>query len=287
MAKKESWHFDEGHEIAPGRTALSSLGGGKRYEAWLAWDDHMMCLVVAKLIRPDQVDDDTAIRALEREVDVARRLHHPGIMRLFDSVAEGPHPHLVLEHVEGPTLKSLFRYGSLELAQLLTVGADIASAIHYMAAEGVAHLDIKPSNIVIGSPARLIDLSLARTLEDAATLTRRVGTTNYMPPEQCLPGERGAPGAPSDVWGLGVSLFEGATGELPFTPGTKKAEDVEERYPQLIEEPAKDLLERLPTRFAETLLQCLSKDPDERPKPADIVDEFHELTSMLPRQRKI
>lgn len=287
MGKKIDWEFDQGFEIAPGRAVIQSLGGGKRYEAWLAWDEEMMCLVVAKVIRPDQVEDDTAISALKRETEVAQRLNHPGIMRLFDSVADGPHPHLMLEHVEGPTLKSLFRYGPLEIGQLLTVGADVAAAIHYMNVKEVAHLDIKPSNVVIGSPARLIDLSLARTHEGAAKLTNRIGTTNYMPPEQCLPGERGVPGAPSDVWGLAVSLFEAATGELPFTPGSKKKEDIEERYPQLVEQPRAELLSRHPQPFRDLLLGCLAKDPGGRPAPAEIVDGFHDLTSKLPPQRRI
>lgn len=287
MSKKAGWNFDEGDEIVPGRTALAKLGGGRRNEAWLAWDDHLMCIVVAKTIRPDQVDDKTSLRYLERESQIAARLNHPGIMRLFGAVLDGPRPHLVLEHVEGPTLKSLFRFGTLPLEQLLPLGADLAAALHYMAAEDIVHLDLKPSNIVMGAPARIIDLSLARNREDAAGLKKPVGTTDYMAPEQCDPGDRGAPGPASDVWDLGVTLFEAATGQLPFTEGEDEADELEARYPQLVEEPAEEALAKLPPRFSEMVLACLSKDASARPTAAEIAEEFQSLVSMLPRKRRL
>ena len=90
-------------------------------------------------------------------------------MRGFGAVLDGRFPHLVLEHLEGPTLDELLRRdGTLALEQLLPLALHVASALHYMAAEGVVHLDVKPSNVVMGAPPRLIDLSVARTLEQAA-----------------------------------------------------------------------------------------------------------------------
>ena len=93
-----------------------------------------------------------------------QRLAHPVVVRSFGAVTDGKFPHLVLEHLDGPTLDELLaREGPLALEQLLPLALHVASALHYLAAEGVVHLDVKPSNIVMGGPPRLIDLSVART----------------------------------------------------------------------------------------------------------------------------
>src|SRR6202000_1178879 len=98
-------------------------------------------------------------------------------------IPAGPSPPLLLEHLEGPTLRELLdRHGPLSLEQLLPLALHIASALHYLAAEGVVHLDVKPSNIVMGAPPRLIDLSVARTLERALLTSTPVGTDAYMAP---------------------------------------------------------------------------------------------------------
>ena len=99
-----------------------------------------------------------------------QRLAHPVVVRSFGAVTEGKFPHLVLEHLDGPTLDELLaQQGPLALEQLLPLALHVASALHYLAAEGVVHLDVKPSNVVMGGPPRLIDLSVARTLEQAAS----------------------------------------------------------------------------------------------------------------------
>jgi len=158
-----SWGFEEGDEIAPGRSILRVLGGGRRFEVVLAWDDHLFAIMVAKVIRPDQVESPKALRELREESEALARLSHPVLVRGFDAVLDGPHPHVLIEHLEGPTL-------------LLPLAAHVAAALHYMHEEGWVHLDTKPDNIVMGVPPRLIDLSIACTVEDAARLTGSIGT---------------------------------------------------------------------------------------------------------------
>ena len=91
-----------GHEIAPGRTTLKQLGGGNRYEVYLVWDEHRFSVMVAKVLRPDLVEEEYALRGLRREIEALRALSHPVLLRAFDAYIEGPHPHLVVEHLEGP-----------------------------------------------------------------------------------------------------------------------------------------------------------------------------------------
>src|ERR687896_432929 len=83
---EQTWDFDEGDEIASGRTALQLLGGGHRYEAYLTWDDHLHSIVVAKLLRPHLADDEKALRDLAAEADLLARLDHPVLLRSFGCV---------------------------------------------------------------------------------------------------------------------------------------------------------------------------------------------------------
>ncbi|HEX6026932.1 MAG TPA: serine/threonine-protein kinase [Solirubrobacter sp.] len=202
---RPTWGLDEGDEIAPGRTVLRRIGSGRRYEAMLVWDDHWLQVLVAKLLRPDHATDPASLHDLEREAGLLAKLAHPVVVRGFGAALDGRFPHLVLEHLEGPTLAELLhRHGSLALEQLLPLALHVASALHYMAAEGVVHLDVKPSNVVMGAPPRLIDLSVARTLDEAARLRSPIGTDAYMAPEQRRPDGRIGP--PADIFGLAATL---------------------------------------------------------------------------------
>src|SRR5687767_5592558 len=113
---KSSWDLGEGDEIAPGRQAMRLLGGGRRYEAYLSWDDHMRHLVVVKLVRPDQIAG-AARRTLAAEAHLLERLAHPLLVRSFGAYPEAERPHLVLELVDGPRLSTLVRRYGVVLEQ--------------------------------------------------------------------------------------------------------------------------------------------------------------------------
>src|SRR5437660_8318140 len=115
-----SWAFEEGDEIAPGRSVLKPLGGvSELYETYLVWDQHRFAIMVAKVVRRDRAGHKSARRGLEREARALRRLGHPIVVRAFDVVTGGPHPHLLIEHLEGLTLLSVVRReGPLPVEQL-------------------------------------------------------------------------------------------------------------------------------------------------------------------------
>ena len=214
VSEKQSWNFPEGHEIAPGRTTLKADRRGQPLRGLSGLGRAALRVMVAKVLRPDLVEEEYALRGLRREMEALEALSHPVLLRAFDSHIDGPHPHLVVEHLEGPTLRRLIRRGgALPVEQTLPLGLHVASVIHYMAEEGWVHLDLKPDNLVMGIPPRVIDLSLARTIERAKRLTDYIGTNAYMPPEQCNP--RGDVGPPADVWGLGATLYHAVAGRLP------------------------------------------------------------------------
>ena len=275
---RPTWGLAEGDAIAPGRTILRRLEGGRRYEVFLVWDDHRLAVLVAKLLRPDQATDRAALRDLAREGDALARLAHPVVVRGFETVHDGRFPHLLLEHLEGPTLAELLtRDGPLSLEQVLPLGLHVASALHYIAAEGMVHLDVKPDNVVMGAPPRLIDLSVARSIDEAARLRKPVGTDAYMSPEQC-DASHGPVGPPADVFGLAATLHHAVAGARPFPRRG------DERFPQLVRAPDA-LPRRVPGELVDLLRAGLDPEPLSRPTAAELAAGLEPLVAALPRRR--
>jgi len=286
-SERASWDFEEGAEIAPGRTVLRPLGGGSRYEVHLVWDDRWFAVMVAKLLRPDQASDERALRDLRAEAELLGRLAHPVLLRGFDAVLDGPRPHVLVEHLEGPTLRRLIRRGGpLPLPQLLPLALHVAAALHYLSAEGVVHLDVKPDNIVMGIPPRLIDLSVARSSARARELRRPVGTDAYMAPEQCDPSAHpGEIGPAADVFGLAATLHHAVAGSVPFPrpEGARDSDDAAVRFPQLAAGPD-PLPGSVPGDLRELLGAALRRDPGDRPTAAELAMGLEPLVGALPRR---
>jgi serine/threonine protein kinase len=282
MQAKSSWGFVEGDVIVPGRHALRLLGGGRRYEAYLSWDDELHALAVVKILRPALVADDASRAGLEAEARHLSHLQHPVIVRSFDAVLAGERPHLVLEYLDGPRLSTLIRRFGVIVEQLLPLAVELCSALHYMHGRGTLHLDVKPRNIVMSSQPRLIDLSVAMSLDALGSITRPVGTDAYMAPEQCDPARFSEIGPATDVWGLGATLYEALARVRPFERATAVGDAG--RHPQLRHDP-----DPLPTDvsggLAEVVLRCLEHDPDDRPSPSELAATLEPWAAALPAPR--
>ena len=265
MSDKQSWAFEEGAEIAPGRHAVELLGGGTRAEAWVAWDDRLHTLVVVKILRPDHVADRQTLAALAREARVLQALQHPAIVRCFDAVLDGPRPHLVLESLDGPRLSTLLRrFGPLAPEQIVPLGIEICSALAFMHRAGYVHLDVKPRNLIMGAAPRLIDLGIARSFAELAQLSSPLGTDAYMAPEQCRTETLSLVGPAADVWGIGVTLYQAVAGRHPFkTPRQSNA------HPQLTTPPP-PFDKRIPEELATIILRTLQYEPGRRPTAAQL-----------------
>jgi serine/threonine-protein kinase len=283
MPVKSSWGFRDGDVIVPGRHAIRLLGGGRRYEAYLSWDDELHALAVVKILRPALVADDAARAGLEGEAHQLAHLSHPVIVRSFDTVLEGDRPHLLLEYLDGPRLSTLIRRFGVILEQLLPLAVELCSALHYMHARGTLHLDVKPRNIVMSAQPRLIDLSVATSLDAIGSITRPVGTDAYMAPEQCDPARFSEIGPATDVWGLGATLYEALARARPFERAAGDAGD-EERHPQLRHDPD-PLPGDVPDGLAEVVLRCLGHDPEDRPSPSELATILEPWSAALPAPR--
>jgi serine/threonine protein kinase len=285
FADANSWKFEEGDEIVPGRYAVRLLGGGRRYEAYVAWDDALLALVVVKALRPREVNSPAARTALEREARALAALDHPALVRSFGSLLDGARPHLVLEFLDGPRLSTLIRRHGVITEQLLPLALEVCSALHYMSGRGYVHLDVKPRNIVMAAQPRLIDLSVAVRAADAAHLASPTGTDAYMAPEQCEPARFAEIGPATDIWGLGVTLYEALARARPFPDGRDDPAAASwERYPQLRVAPP-PLPRSVPRDLAAVVASCLEHDPADRPTARELAETIETWVAALPRPR--
>jgi eukaryotic-like serine/threonine-protein kinase len=279
-----SWGLEQGDLLVPGRRVVRALGGGSAYEVFLVWDEGYHALMVAKAVRPDRVEDARAISDLRREGDALAALAHPVIVRGYEVDPDPPRPHLLIEHVEGPSLHDLLRrHGPLALELLLPLAVHIAGALHFVAGRGYVHLDVKPGNLVVGAPPRLIDLSLARSHGRAERLRGIVGTDAYMAPEQCDPEALpGRIGPPADVWGLGATLHHALSGRRPFPrpKGARESEDPRVRFPQLQRGP-EPLPAQLPEEIASLVMAMLDPQAERRPAATDVVARLEPVLAVL------
>ena len=208
----EYWGFlgiRGGRRDRPGLHAVELLGGGRRYEAYLVWHDDLLTLATAKILRPRLVSRSGPLSGLAGEARMLAATDHPKHRPLLRRGARRPRPHLVLEYeyLDGPRLSTLIRRHGIVVEQLLPWPSSCARR-STTSPRGIVHLDVKPRNIIAAASPRLIDLSVAMPLDQVADLREQTGTDAYMAPEQCLPERFADIGPATDVWGLGVTLFE-------------------------------------------------------------------------------
>jgi TolA-binding protein len=181
-------------------------------------------LVAIKFLHATFANDAEFLARFERETRVMSKLTHPNCVSVVDfGVWEGA-PYLVMEYVSGTTLRALIDNGALPVRRALALGRQIAAGLAHAHAQGVVHRDVKPANIMIseeigtGDHARILDFGLARLRgavgRDATQTNVVVGTPNYMAPEQTVGG--GLIDARTDIYAVGVVLFEMITGDRPF-----------------------------------------------------------------------
>jgi serine/threonine protein kinase len=281
-----SWEFEEGASIGPGRFVLRRLvTTSEVYDPYIVWDERHFSIMVAKVVQPQYVGVGWARRAMQREWRALKRLHHPIVVRAFDAVQDGPYPHILLEHLEGFTLRQVLRReGPLPVEQVLPLALHLASAAHYFAQEGFVHMDIKPANVIMSAPARLIDLSLVHSVKENRTLKHYVGTDPWMSPEQCLRGAGPLIGPPADVWGMCATLHYACTGSVPY-PRAHESEwySLADRFPQLEDEP-RPLPPGIPPLLREMILKGLSRPPEDRPTAAEFAGALQPLAAELPHR---
>ncbi|HBP22949.1 MAG TPA: hypothetical protein DEA08_34880 [Planctomycetes bacterium] len=232
--------------------------------------------------------DPELVARFVREGQSAAALQHPNLVRVFESGVAGGHPYLVLELVEGSDLAQRLRTeGALGLAEALRLAIEVGEGLAHAHAQGIVHRDLKPSNVLLDGAgrARLTDFGIAKQLGAKERLTQTgtiLGTPAYAPPE-VLDGRPDEVGPPSDVYGLGATLYELITGRPPFAGATAfqlLAAAMTEEPPSLSGHPG------VSPELALLVARCLSKDPARRPADAaELVAELRSLPERGSRRR--
>ena len=252
-----------------GRYRLEAMvGHGGMASVYRGFDPNLNRRVAVKLIHSHLTSDPRFVRRFEAEAAAVAGLRHPNIIQVYDFSHDGPTYYMVLDYLPGETLHArlnkLSQAGQrLPVPEAAAIAATIAEAVHYAHARGLVHRDIKPANIMLEPDGRVIlmDFGIAKVL-DATGVTETgnvLGTAKYMAPELVL-GQ--APSPRSDIYSLGIMLFEMVAGEPPFD-----ADSVMGLLHQHVHQPLPDLTDRNPAAPPEleaVVEQALQKDPAQR-----------------------
>jgi serine/threonine-protein kinase len=202
-----------------GRYRLEArIGAGGMSTVYRALDETLQRRVAIKLMNTEVVTDFDQLERFRREARAVAQLSHPNVVGVIDAGEDEGRPYIVFEYVEGETLKTrIRRQGRLPIPEAVAYAIEIARALGAAHSRHIVHRDVKPQNVLIDEEgsAKVTDFGIARTLEeDGLTADGRVlGTTDYVSPEQAL-GQRVS--GQSDLYSLGVVLYEMLTGEVPF-----------------------------------------------------------------------
>jgi TolB-like protein/Flp pilus assembly protein TadD len=268
---RQGLDFKTGQLIAGRYEIVECLGEGGMGKVYKAHDLEVHEDVALKLIRPDISGDEGTIQRFRNELKLARKISHRNVCRMFDLGREGDGHFITMEYVPGEDLKTTIqRIGPLTIRKTLDVGKQICQGLSEAHGLGIIHRDLKPSNIIVdrAGNVRIMDfgIALSRESEGLTDPGAVPGTIDYLAPE-VLSGKK--PSSASDIYSLGIILYEMVTGRVPFQG--KSAYQVAAKH---MKEPPKDpvlLNPEVPPTLSRMILRCLSKDPAQRYQKAEEV----------------
>jgi eukaryotic-like serine/threonine-protein kinase len=273
------------HTVVNNRySIIHTLGSGGMAKVYLAHDEVLDRDVALKVLREQFADDEEFLERFKREAQNAAGLSHPNIVQVYDrGKAEDSSYYIAMEYAPGGTLKErISSSGPLEPGVAASVASQIAEALGVAHEHGVVHRDIKPQNVLLTATgdAKVADFGIARAAS-AATISQRsvvLGTASYMSPEQAL----GEPATPkSDLYSLGVVLYEMLTGKLPYTAESPVA--VSMKHVTEPPRPPEEVNPRIPVGLNALVVKLLAKDPEGRyADAAELVEDLRRVRDGLP-----
>lgn len=265
---------------------LEQLGGGGMALVWKGKDTFLNRLVTIKVLRPEYASDQEFVRRFRREAQAVASLSHPNIVSIYDVGQEQESYYLVMEYVDGESLKELIRREApLPPTRAVQLGRQISEALEHAHENKIIHRDVKPHNILItkSGRAKLTDFGIAQA--SASTLTHTdtiVGSVHYISPEQA----KGEPAGPkSDIYALGVVLYEMLTGQVPYQ--ADGAISVALKHIQEKPISLRQINPHVPEDLEKVVLRAMDKIPDRRHISAralgdDLISISDETKNMVP-----
>lgn len=243
---------------------LEDIGGGGMANVYKAKDHILDRVVAVKVLQPQYSRDEQFIKRFRREAQAATSLAHENVVSIYDVGEEDDVYYIVMEYVEGPTLKELIqKEGAVTLDRTIHIMSQVMSAISHAHANHIVHRDIKPHNILISKDdvVKVTDFGIARAMS-SATITHTnsvMGSVHYLSPEQA---RGGTVNFKSDIYSLGIVLYEMVTGRVPFSGDT--AVSIAIKHLQNAVPSPKSLQPSLPQSIENIIMKATAKEPHHR-----------------------
>lgn len=267
---------------------IKILGTGGMADVYLGEDIMLNKLIAIKILKKELINNRESVRYFKNEAEVISHLSHPNIVEVYDVGMSEGNPYIVMEYVEGKTLKDIIREKApLSATFSIYVMEGVLSALIHSHKKGVIHRDIKPHNIMINKSGevKVMDFGIARITDQGTTMTITndiVGSVHYLSPEQASGAEITEL---SDVYSSGIVFYEMLTGRLPYEGQNPVSVAVNHIQGGLI--PPKDLIEDIPQEVENIVLKATMRDPKKRFKSALEMNIFIEKTRLLMEAGKI
>lgn len=258
----------KGTKINNRYSIIRTLGEGGMANVYLAYDTILDRNVAVKVLRGDLATDEKFVRRFQREALSASNLYHPNIVQIYDFDSEDGQYYIVMEYVEGKTLKQLLkRRGSLTITEVIDIMSQVTDGMAHAHDSYIIHRDIKPQNIMIldNGMIKITDFGIAMALNSTQlTQTNSVmGSVHYLPPEQAA--GKGST-IRSDIYSMGILMYELLTGQVPY-----KGDNAVEIALKHLKEPLpsiRKILPELPQSIENIILKATAKNPQNRYKDA-------------------